>query len=213
MQNISEIYKLTIGITLTVAFVFTVFITLASMVGWVKFRPQWQQKVLFAGLIVELVSGGVAAYKKMIGLSPSTTQKIIEQPLNKEKDILTQVVKEKEKEVVTVKEETGREIAKLTGKVAERDTQVAKLQIDIGKSNQARVLTEQKSAEYDKFLADMGGRDEFALALAQVRGKNAETVRLKAMLKAKETEIDGLKQKNDDNPKRIKTATSRTVTP
>jgi hypothetical protein len=51
-----EVVKLIIAYTLTGAFVFTVVVTCLSLIGWVKFANQKQQRRLFVVLIIELVT-------------------------------------------------------------------------------------------------------------------------------------------------------------
>lgn len=62
--------KLVIAYTLVGVFIFTAVITCISMVGWVKFSDDSQQKKLFATLIVELVVGCVAWFLQILVLDP-----------------------------------------------------------------------------------------------------------------------------------------------
>jgi len=64
----NDVMALVVGWTLVGAFIFTVIVTLLSLIGWMRFADPEQQKVLFGALVVELVLGfaaglvGVARY-------------------------------------------------------------------------------------------------------------------------------------------------------
>lgn len=57
-----DIISLIIAYTLTGAFVFTVFITCLSLLGWVKFASSSQQSKLFVALILEVVVIGIGTF-------------------------------------------------------------------------------------------------------------------------------------------------------
>ncbi len=78
MQSHQEIIKLIISYTLVGAFVFTVLITLASLVGWVRFQDHKQQKKLFNVLIVQLIIGCVAFFMDYLSLNPQKTFEAVE---------------------------------------------------------------------------------------------------------------------------------------
>jgi hypothetical protein len=63
------IMQLAIGYTLVGAFIFTVVVTLLSLVGWIKFADNSQQKKLFYSLIVELVIGCLTFFFNFIKLN------------------------------------------------------------------------------------------------------------------------------------------------
>jgi hypothetical protein len=57
-----EIIRMILAYTLTGAGIFTVVITCASLVGWIKFADAKQQSKLFYVLIVELIAVAVGFY-------------------------------------------------------------------------------------------------------------------------------------------------------
>ena len=68
-----EIIQLLIAYALAGVVVFTAIITSLSLVGVVKFRTPKQQKVLFAVLVVEVVSTAVAFFADFIKYNPTDT--------------------------------------------------------------------------------------------------------------------------------------------
>lgn len=70
--------KLVVGWTLVGGFVFTVFVTCLSLVGWIKFADPQQQKKLFQILIVELVIGLGAKFLGGVTFDPKTVSAEIE---------------------------------------------------------------------------------------------------------------------------------------
>ena len=129
VENVAEIYKLTIGITLVAVFAFTVILLLASLAGWVKFRSAWQQRVLFGLQVFELCAGGVAISKNMTSLSPKAVQKNIERPLRDQNGRLSRTLEEMASEATAVKEEKKQ----LRQALDEKEKEFAKLKAEVDK--------------------------------------------------------------------------------
>ena len=199
MENISAIYKLAIGITLTVAFIFTVIITLASLVGWVKFKYPAQQKVLFSVLVVELVVGGVASFKGMIGLDPKETVEKIEEPLKKETAKLSAEVQEKTEEVASVKQESNEKIARLEDVVEIKETEVAQIRANAEEQMAAIASVREENAELKEVFNQIGG----AAGLAQFMEGTED---LQQKLPEKMAEIEELKAANANLQTRLSNA-------
>ena len=70
----AQVIQLIIAYTLVGAFVFTVIVTLLSMVGWIKFADKAQQTKLFSILIVELIIGVLGFFFNFLNYSPSGVQ-------------------------------------------------------------------------------------------------------------------------------------------
>ena len=70
----TQIMELIIGYTLVGAFVFTVIVTIFSMLGWVKFADKAQQQKLFSILVVELVIGILGFFFSFLNYSPGSVE-------------------------------------------------------------------------------------------------------------------------------------------
>ncbi len=68
-----EIIQLIVGYAFAAVLVFTAIITAASLVGWISFADEDQQKKLFNLLIVELVIIGVGLFANLLRLDPNKT--------------------------------------------------------------------------------------------------------------------------------------------
>lgn len=66
-----SLIQLVIAWTLVGAFVFSVIITCASLVGWIKITDRAQQRKLFYILIVQLLTFGVTYFGKVLNYSPT----------------------------------------------------------------------------------------------------------------------------------------------
>jgi hypothetical protein len=95
----AEFIELIIAYTLVGAFVFTVIITCASLIGWVRFADPAQQKKLFVALIVELVAICLGSFSDLLKLNPNQVQKEVQAPLEKKLATATKTI-ESTKEVV-----------------------------------------------------------------------------------------------------------------
>ena len=68
------IIKLAIAYTLLGAFIFTVVITLLSLIGVVEFKSAKQQAALFGALILEIVAVGVGVFKDFLNFDTRKVQ-------------------------------------------------------------------------------------------------------------------------------------------
>jgi hypothetical protein len=66
-----SLIQLVIAWTLVGAFVFTVIVTCASLVGWIRFSEPSQQRKLFYVLIVQIVGLGVTYFGNLLNFSPA----------------------------------------------------------------------------------------------------------------------------------------------
>ncbi len=66
-----SLIQLVIAWTLVGAFVFTVFATCGSLVGWIRFSDPSQQRKLFYVLIVQIVGLGVTYFGNILNYSPT----------------------------------------------------------------------------------------------------------------------------------------------
>ncbi len=85
----AQIIQLIIAYTLVGAFVFTVIVTLLSMVGWIKFADKAQQTKLFSILIVELIIGVLGFFFNFLNYSPSGVQGQIQEEVRNESTLDT----------------------------------------------------------------------------------------------------------------------------
>ncbi len=74
-----QLIQLVVAYTLAGAFVFTVFVTCLSLVGWIKFANSKQQQKLFATLIVEVVAVSIGFFGGLLKFDPKQVQQNIEQ--------------------------------------------------------------------------------------------------------------------------------------
>jgi hypothetical protein len=74
----SVVMQLAIGYTLVGAFIFTVVVTLLSMIGLVRFADPKQQQKLFTVLIVELVVICVGVFGNLVRLDPGQVKKDVQ---------------------------------------------------------------------------------------------------------------------------------------
>jgi peptidoglycan L-alanyl-D-glutamate endopeptidase CwlK len=79
-----ELIKLVIAYTLVGAFIFTVVVTCASLVGLIKFANPKQQSKLFYALIIELVTVSVGSFADILNFNPAGIANKIEAPLRAE---------------------------------------------------------------------------------------------------------------------------------
>lgn len=87
-----EVIALIISYTLVGAFVITVLLTLASLIGIIKFADQAQQRKLFAVLIVEMVAVCMAVFTGYVNLSPKDTVESIESKVEQQNVATAQVL-------------------------------------------------------------------------------------------------------------------------
>ncbi|MCD4657095.1 MAG: hypothetical protein K8S87_06080 [Planctomycetes bacterium] len=80
----AQIIELIIAYTLVGAFVFTVIVTLLSMVGWIKFADKAQQTKLFSILIVELIIGVLGFFFNFLNYSPAGVHGQIQEEVRNE---------------------------------------------------------------------------------------------------------------------------------
>src|SRR5262245_1279486 len=73
-----DLMKLVMGWTIVGGFIFTMVITCLSLVGWVRFADQRQQKRLFSVLIVEVVVAAGAHVVGAVNLSVGDTREKVE---------------------------------------------------------------------------------------------------------------------------------------
>ena len=85
----TQIIELIIAYTLVGAFVFTVIVTLLSMVGWIKFADKAQQTKLFSILIVELIIGMLGFFFNFLQYNPSGVQEQIQDEVRNESSMKT----------------------------------------------------------------------------------------------------------------------------
>jgi len=125
------ILQLVVAYTFVGALVFTVVLTCLSLVGWITFKDEKQQKKLFSVFLIELVVGSLAWFFQFIALDPGA------------------VAKEIERKAVSVLEKRTREdIAKMVkDKEAEYSRQVKQLQADADQTAKglATALSEAQS--------------------------------------------------------------------
>ncbi len=208
MENPTEIYKLVIGITLSVAFIFTVFITLASLVGWVKFRYPSQQKVLFTTLVVELVTGGIGAYKQMIGINPSETQKKIEKPLVEKAEKLVLESKKTEQELYAIKEESSKQISALSELNNQREKQFADITSERTSYMQKTEALIAENKVFREAIEQTGNMDDHRREVSSLKDKTTQMI---GVIEEQQTHIselqklnDRLLKKNETIPQKIK---------
>ena len=85
----AQVIQLIIAYTLVGAFVFTVIVTLLSMVGWIKFADKSQQTKLFSILIVELIIGVLGFFFNFLNYSPSGVQEQIQEEIRNDSALET----------------------------------------------------------------------------------------------------------------------------
>jgi hypothetical protein len=77
----AAIIKLAIAYTLLGAFIFTVVITLLSLIGLVEFKSSKQQGALFSALVLEIVALGVGVFKDFLNFDARKVQTEVTKPL------------------------------------------------------------------------------------------------------------------------------------
>ncbi len=77
----AAIIKLAIAYTLLGAFIFTVVITLLSLIGLVEFKSSKQQGALFSALVLEIVVLGVGVFKDFLNFDARKVQTEVTKPL------------------------------------------------------------------------------------------------------------------------------------
>ena len=77
MQAHIQLIQLMVAYTLTGAFIFTVAVTCASLVGWIRFASLSQQRKLFAVIIVEIAITGVGLFTGLLRLDATKVQETL----------------------------------------------------------------------------------------------------------------------------------------
>jgi len=133
-----ELMKLVIAWTLIGAFIITVILVLASMVGWVKFADQKQQNKLFYVILVELASGCVGFFLNIVNPNPATAKKKIEAPLQEEKQQLQGEKSTLAKELSESKTQVASVMQSLDAAMKEKEDVAGRYQVAMQQTEQLK---------------------------------------------------------------------------
>jgi DNA repair exonuclease SbcCD ATPase subunit len=199
-----EIMKLVIMWTLIGAFIFTVIITLLSMIGVVKFADRKQQGKMFAVIVVQVAVVCVGVFTGKLQASPAKAVEKVQQPLKEENKTLTREKTDLEGEKATLASQLT-DTKQQFASVQESLQQVTQEKdAALGQYKLAMQQTEELKDRFSKLTAAAPDNrsDEYRAQIAELtaRLQNAEKERDEArvssealLAKAKESEA-ALKQ-------------------
>jgi hypothetical protein len=191
MNHQIELMKLAIGWSFVAALIITLFLTLGSLVGWVKFAVAKQQAKLFSVLIVEIGAIGLGIFKGMINISPEETGKKVVAPYQQKVEQLDHDVKAKDK-VVSEKE----------AEVAELKTGQDELLATLSEANKTIEDKTGRLASIEKML---GSSDNSEVA-AKLRESDDELKRSRMELAEAQAVNDSFRTKIQDLESKVAAA-------